>query len=181
MNTTTEYVISLSRLQPIPVVTEKKRGGLPVRMSPLLTSPPSVSAKRAHGSCINQQHGDPRLSPDAPPPVIWLPEPCHYAGALSQSPLSKYETPPLCVTNFYIQQRSREKKCEGTFFPPICELETLKRWEGLMGRGTEESEDVSHYSCAYHTCMTPVAISNVYTYLCVPHARPQDVTLIYKI
>lgn len=73
------------------------------------------------------------------------------------------------------------KKMRGDLFPPICELETLKRWEGLMGRGTEESEDVSHYSCAYHTCMTPVAISNVYTYLCVPHARPQDVTLIYKI
>lgn len=120
MTTTPEYVMSLWRPPPIPVDSfppaSWKRGCLPVRTSPPLTSAPSVSAKRAHGSCINQQHGDPRFSPDAAPPVIWLPEPCHYAGASSQSPLNKYETAPLCVTVFYIQQGSRESG--GTFFRP---------------------------------------------------------------
>lgn len=81
---------------------------LPVRTPHLLMSSPSVADKWAHGSCINHQHGDPRLSPDALPPVIRLLESCHYASASSRSPLHKFETAPLCVTNFYIQQRSRD-------------------------------------------------------------------------
>lgn len=169
--------MSLWRPPPIPVDSfppaSWKTGCLPVRMSPPLTSAPSASAKWAHGSCINQQHGDPRFSPDAPPPVVWLPEPCHYAGALSQSPLNKYETAPLCVTVFYIQQGSRESR--GNLFSPICEL---KRWAGLVGGESREwgckplQLFVSH---SHPRCMIPVA--NVYTYLCV--SKSQDVTLIY--
>lgn len=183
-NTTSEYVISLWRPPPIPCclrspgVTKKKRGCLPVRMSPLLTSAPSVSAKWAHGSCINQQHGDPRLSPDAPPPVIWLPEPCHYAAALSQSLLNKYETAPLCVTNFYIQQRSRESK--GTFFAHLW-AKTLKRWASLKGREQREwgtwAITAVHITHSYLRCMIPVAISNMYTLTCASHTHSHKMWL----
>lgn len=57
-------------------------------------------------------------------------------------------------------------------FSPICELKTLKRWASLAG-GTQKQEERGCEPlrlCMWHRylrCMTPVAISNIYTLTCV--------------
>lgn len=104
------------------------------RMSSRPVSSAHVGEERAHGSCINEQHGDPRFSPRR----AACGDPATGAAPLRQSPLNKYETAPLCVTVFYIQQGSRERG--GTFFAHL----QAKKVGGPRGR----SEDVSHYSCA---------------------------------
>lgn len=181
MRTTTEYVISTPPCRLCSPCNHNKKRMSSHPVSPLLTSAPSVSAKWAHGSCINQQHGDPRLSPDAPTasgdlatgvvPLRWRIEPAATKQIWNHATLCHNFLHPTEVT-----WNAREP------FSPICELKTLKRWASLAG-GTQKQEERGCEPlrlCMWHRylrCMTPVAISNIYTLTCVSQTTKRGFNL----